>query len=77
MKSTDVSYDKHKRVIKDNNPNLTKVGRFIRKFKIDELPQLFNVLKGDMCIIGRGPCCPYSIPITRIGKSLNSKCARA
>lgn len=58
MKSTDVSYDKHKRVIKDNNPNLTKVGRFIRKFKIDELPQLFNVLKGDMCIIGPRPLLP-------------------
>ena len=58
MKSTDVSYDKHKRVIKDTNPNLTKVGKVIRKFKIDELPQLFNVLKGDMCIIGPRPLLP-------------------
>lgn len=58
MKSTDVSYDKHRRVIKDNNPNLTKVGKIIRKFKLDELPQLFNVLKGDMCIIGPRPLLP-------------------
>lgn len=58
MKSENVSYDKNKRVIKDNNPNLTKVGRFIRKFKIDELPQLLNVLKGDMCFIAPRPLLP-------------------
>ena len=58
MKSENVSYDKNKRVISDSNPNLTKVGRFIRKFKIDELPQLLNVLKGDMCIIAPRPLLP-------------------
>ncbi len=58
MKSTDISYDKHKRVIRDNNPNLTRVGKFIRKFKIDELPQLFNVLMGDMCLIAPRPLLP-------------------
>lgn len=58
MKSTHISYDKHKRVICDDNPNLTKVGKFIRKFKIDELPQLFNVLMGDMCLIGPRPLLP-------------------
>lgn len=58
MKSETVSYDKNKRVIKDNNPNLTKVGRIIRKFKIDELPQLLNVLKGEMCIIAPRPLLP-------------------
>ncbi len=58
MKSADVRYDKHKRVIKDSNPNLTRVGKFIRKFKIDELPQLVNVIKGDMCIIGPRPLLP-------------------
>jgi lipopolysaccharide/colanic/teichoic acid biosynthesis glycosyltransferase len=36
----------------DRDPRLTKIGRFLRKTSIDELPQLFNVLKGEMTIIG-------------------------
>lgn len=38
-----------------NDPRITKVGKFIRKYSIDELPQLFNVLKGDMVLIGPRP----------------------
>ena len=39
----------------ENDPRVTKVGRFIRKYSIDELPQLFNILKGDMSIVGNRP----------------------
>jgi lipopolysaccharide/colanic/teichoic acid biosynthesis glycosyltransferase len=58
MKNDQSSFQKTTKVY-ENDPRITRVGQFLRKTSLDEIPQLFNIIKGEMSFIGPRPPLPY------------------
>lgn len=58
---TDAEADGVPQITHDNDPRITKIGHWLRKYRLDELPQLWNILCGEMSIVGPRPERPYFI----------------
>ncbi len=63
-------YDKYRKIVSVKDPRVTPIGRLLRRTSLDELPQIFNIIKGEMSLVGPRPYMPEELEIIKEYKDI-------